>query len=470
MKALLICPPTIQPIRSLTPEDLSKRSGNYPPLGLLYIAAFALKHTDWKIEFIDARAQDLSYDVLEEKIRQASPDVVAISTMSFNLLDAIESAKRAKKVNPEVIVCVGGPHPSIFPELTASIREIDYAILGEGEYVFGEFLRRIQEKRDLSDLTGLSFQKNGETVNTGRSDFIADLDDLPFPARELSDIQNYYSPLSHRRPITTMMSSRGCPYRCVFCDRPHLGKKFRMRSPNNVVDEMELCKEMGIEDIFFYDDTFTLNKNRVSEICDEIKRRKLEISWDIRTRVDAVNEEMLRELHESGCGRIHFGIESGSPEILKTLRKDIDLDQAIKVFRYAKKVGIETLAYFIVGNPDEKMHHIRQSIDFVKKLNPDYLNVAILTPFPATELYMKGLESGVLSHDYWKDYAENPTPEFAAKYWNETFSDAELAEILSSFYKKFYLRPKYLLKSVLGIKSFGDLKSKLTAGLGIVRL
>jgi radical SAM superfamily enzyme YgiQ (UPF0313 family) len=434
------------------------------------VAAFARKYTDWEIEVIDAKTEELSYAALEDRIQKAAPDVVAISTMAFNLLDVMESAKHAKKVSTDILVCVGGPHPSIFPELTAKIKEIDYAILGEGEFVFGEFLRHVQEKSDLSSLKGIAFQKNGRTINTDRSDFIKDLDELPFPARELTDIQSYFSPLTHRRPITTMMSSRGCPHRCIFCDRPHLGKKFRMRSPKNVVDEMEHCKALGIEDIFFYDDTFTLNKKRVAEICGEIKGRNLEISWDIRTRVDAVDEQMLRDLKESGCARIHYGIESGSPEILKELRKDIDLEQAVQVFKYTRKMGIETLAYFMIGSPKEKMHHIEQTIRFARRLNPDYLHLGILTPFPATELYAKGLDSGLLPEDYWKAYSEHPTSEFMPKYWNENFDDEELLKILRDFYKKFYIRPRYLMRSVLGIKSFGDLKAKLSTGLSITRL
>jgi radical SAM superfamily enzyme YgiQ (UPF0313 family) len=470
VKALLIYPADINPVRTNVPTGLEKGTGKYPPLGLLSVAAFAREHTDWEIEVIDAKTEELSYDALEERIRNAAPDIVAISTMTFNLLDVIESARRVKNVNADILVCVGGPHPSIFPELTAKIKEIDYAILGEGEIVFGEFLRHVQEKRDLSDLKGIAFGQNGKIICTDRSDFIRDLDELPFPARELTDIQSYFSPLSHRRPITTMMSSRGCPHRCIFCDRPHLGKKFRMRSPKNVVDEMEHCRGLGIEDIFFYDDTFTLNKKRVAEICQEIKRRKLEIGWDIRTRVDAVDEQMLRDLKESGCARIHYGIESGSPEILKELRKDIDLEQAIKVFQYTRKMGIKTLAYFMIGNPKEEKRHIEQTARFARKLNPDYLHIGILTPFPATELYAKGLDSGLLPRDYWKAYAENPTSEFVPMYWNENFDDEELVKILRDFYRRFYIRPRYLMRSVLGIKSLGDLKTKISTGLSITRL
>ncbi|MEE9613353.1 MAG: radical SAM protein, partial [Thermodesulfobacteriota bacterium] len=247
----------------------------------------------------------------------------------------------------------------------------------------------------------------------------------------------------------------------------HLGKTFRARSPENVVDELEECARMGIHDFLFYDDTFTVNRQRVVAICDGIVRRKLDIGWDIRARVDTVTEEMLRALKAAGCRGIHYGVEAGTEKILEVLNKNIGIGRVKEVFELTRKYDIPILAYFMIGNPTETEEDIHETFEVMKSLNPDYVHMTILTPFPATRIYYDGLKSGVIKKDYWREFAEEPTPEFVPPHWGEIFTREELGELLVKGYRDFYLRPSYILKRITKVRSFGELKKKAAAGLKV---
>jgi radical SAM superfamily enzyme YgiQ (UPF0313 family) len=266
------------------------------------------------------------------------------------------------------------------------------------------------------------------------------------------------------------MTSRGCPYRCLFCDRPHLGKKFRARSAINVVDEIEECVKKGIGEFIFYDDTFTIDRQRVFDICDEILRRKLDIMWDIRTRVDNVDKVLLERLKAAGCARIHYGVESGNPEILKVLRKGITIEQVERAFKLTKEAGIATLAYFMIGSPGETRSQILETIKFARKLAPDFVHFSIATPYPATPLYQIGLEGGQLKNDYWREFARNPTSDFVPELWEEKMSGQELLGLLKYTYKSFYIRPGYIIKETLSVKSWAEFKRKAKAGLSVFKM
>ena len=249
-----------------------------------------------------------------------------------------------------------------------------------------------------------------------------------------------------------------------------MGKKFRMRSAINVVDEMEECIKMGISEIAVYDDTFTLDRQRAIDICNEILDRCLEIRWDIRTRVDAIDKELLSKLKEAGCDRIHYGIEAGTPEILKVLKKGITLEQAKNAIKWTKEIGISTLAYFMIGSPQEGREQINETMNFAKKLNPEFAHFSITTPFPATELYLMELERGIIKNDCWRDFAKTPSVEFQTPYCEENLSKEELIELLNFAYKRFYVRPKYIIRSISKVRSLGEFRKKAKAGLKVVRM
>lgn len=468
MRILLINPPSKNEILGCNPAIIKTERGFDPPLGLLYLAGYLKKYSDHELKIIDAQVERLTYSDLQEKIRKFAPNVIGITTMTFTLLDVLKTIEVAKKVCPDTKIVLGGPHVHIFPKETINLKDVDYVVLGEGEKTFFKLLQNINNRELLKEIPGLVFKENSDIINTGQKEYFKDLDELPFPPRELLPYKKYFSLLAKKDPITTMFTSRGCPFQCAFCDRPNMGKMFRRRSAQNVVDEMEECLKLGIKEIFIYDDTFTVDKQRVMDICNEILKRRLKFSWDIRARVDTINEDMLRLLKKAGCERIHYGVEAGTEKILKVLNKGITLEQVSKAFKMTKKADIETLAYFMIGAPTETKEDILTTIKFAKKLNPDFVQITLLTPFPATKLYDWALEEKVFKNDYWREFAKNPQPGFKTKYWTKELSQEELHELVIYAYKQFYVRPGYILRRIIKIRSIPELFRKIKAGIKVI--
>lgn len=469
MKVLLINPPTHNMIGTNVLEFVDTMTGCYPPLGLMYIAASVEKYTNYEIKIIDAPTAKLDYRTLEEHIIKEKPDIVGITVTTFTLIDAILTVENVNKINSSIHVCLGGPHVNIYPLETIQIKGVDSVILGEGEFTFVDLLNALERDGDLHKIKNIVFIKNGEVVNNFiKGQFINNLDLLPFPSRHLVPFRKYYSILSKKLPMTTMITSRGCPYRCTFCDRPHLGKKFRSRSAQNIINEFEICINMGIKEIFIYDDTFTINRQRVIDICDEIIKRKLDIVWDIRARIDTVDKEVLIKLKRAGCARIHYGIEAGTQEIIEVLKKNINLEQANNILKMTKELGIVSLAYFMIGNPTEDKEQIKKTIDFAIQLKSDYVHFSITTPFPGTELYKQGLSRGIWKNDFWQEFAKKHMEGFIPKVWEEKLSRAELVNLLKYAYRKFYFNPQYILKEFIKIRSFQELMRKINAGIKVI--
>ncbi|MCX5835235.1 MAG: radical SAM protein, partial [Deltaproteobacteria bacterium] len=353
MKILLINPPSEHMIRASLPPVVEDSTGFYPPLGLLYVAAYAECVEGCEVKLLDCDAQGIRHSDLFEKITAFRPDVVGIQAMTFTLIDAVEVAHTAKKASPDAPVVMGGPHPTLYPEETISIPEVDVIVRGEGEYAFEALLRAFRSGRPIEFIPGV-LTKAGSCGGSypEKLDHIQNLDELKMPARHLLDLSRYFSSLVSPKRITTMMSSRGCPGKCVFCDRPQMGKLFRKRSAESVVKEMTYCvRDLRVKEIIFYDDTFTIDRERVIEICDRIIDDRLQVLWDIRARVDTMTPQMISKLRQAGCVRIHYGVETGSPRLQQLIRKNLSLDKVREVFTLTRKAGIETLGYFMIGLP-----------------------------------------------------------------------------------------------------------------------
>ena len=469
MKVLLVAPPTAHMIQSNVPEAVDEETGAYPPLGLLYVAGYAEKNTSHQVEVLDACLEKLSALQIAGEVKRRAPDVVGIQALTFSLIDVILAAKAIKKACPDVAIVLGGPHVYLYPDETMEIPEVDYLILGEGEHPFAQFLDQLDGPRDFTKVPGLVRRENGRVVKNPPPPLLTDLDALPHPARHLVPYERYYSVLARKTPVTTLMSSRGCPYRCIFCDRPHLGKTFRARSAESVVEEMALCERMGIREVFFYDDTFSISRKRVIAICKALIERGVRVAWDIRARVNTLDEEVLDCLAAAGCARAHLGVEAGTPEILQVLRKDIDLDQTRRVFEQASRRGITTLGYFMIGNPTETREQIEQTVAYARSIRTDFVHFAVTTPYPGTELYRMGLETGILPHDYWREFARDPQPGFRPLLWEEVLTAGELIALLDWAYKSFYRRPAYLFRRVLKVRSWAEFRRQVRAGLKILK-
>lgn len=470
MKICLIYPPDDHMIRTNVPAVVDDVTGCYPPLGVLYVAGAIEAAGEHSVVVIDCVAEGLSGAELEGRLGTIRPDVVGIEVLTFSLLDAWRTARLVKRVDPAAKVVMGGPHVNLFPEETVLLDGVDYVLGGESESNINPFLDALAGDTPMDCVPGVVFRGAGGAVMHGPpTPLIEDLDKLPLPARGLLKNALYGSVLGSGGRLTTIMSSRGCPARCIFCDRPHLGKRFRYRSAANVVGEMQSCMEQfGVDEFFFYDDTFTINKERVFDICRILEERKIDCFWDIRARISTVDREMLESLWAAGCKRIHFGVESGNREVLRIMRKGVDLDRARDVFKWCRQIGIESLAYFMIGSPGEGHAEVRDTIDYALSIDCDYVHVAVTTPFPGTELYRMGLEQGLYKTDYWREFAAAPDPEFVPELWEEQLSRDELVKYVFKLYGKFYRRPLYVLRRLLRVRSPRELAVKARAGIRLL--
>lgn len=436
-----------------------------PPLGILYIAAYLQSRTDHEVKILDAPLENFSYDAIENRIREFSPDVVGVTTYTTSLLDTLEIVRRAKRVNPETFVVLGGPHVFLYPTETAMLPEVDAIVPSEGEEVMTDLVEALAKRTPLEKVAGICFKRNGEIVTTPPRGHIADLDSLPFPARSLMSLDAYKFVTDHNIISTIMISSRGCRFNCIFCDIPF--RFIRARSPENVVREMIECAEMGYREINFYDDNFNYNEERVAKICKEIIKHGSPVTFSIRARVDKINEEMADLLYRAGCRRISFGVESGDNETLKYLKKGITTEMTRRAVRISKDAGIEIAAYFMIAIPGRPKEDSLRTIDFAIELEIDYAQFIAMHMMPGTKIYADALKAGAFDHDFFLDFARNPAPTSIDAYWENPLSIEEAKSLTKLAYRRFYLRPSYIWKRLKEVQSFSELIRKSYAGLDV---
>jgi radical SAM superfamily enzyme YgiQ (UPF0313 family) len=470
MKVLLVNPPADHIIRESLPPVVEDSTGCYPPLGLLYVAAYAEGVAGCDVRVLDCQAEKIGCSDLEATIRDVGPDVVGIQAMTFTLIDALAVARAAKRANSACFVVMGGPHPTLYPVETVQLPDVDCVVTGEGEYPFEAMLQALGRGHAVEGIPGVVTRRSLASARpVDEIHHIRNLDGLKQPARHLLNPSLYFSPLAAERQVTTMMSSRGCPGKCIFCDRPQMGKVMRKRSAESVVSEMVACvRELGIGEILFYDDTFNIDKARVLEICERILAAGLRVRWSIRARVDTMTPDVIRSLRKAGCTRIAYGVETGSPRLQTLIRKHLDLEQVRAVFAETRSAGIETLGYFMIGLPTETEAEVEETVALMLSMPMDYAHIAVFTPYPGTSIYRDALAEGVYDVDYWRDFARHPTSDFIPRYWNENFTDAGLHQVLQTAYARFYGRPGYMLHRLGKIRSLGEFVSKAALGFRLL--
>ena len=442
MRVLLVNPEQEPDIDNNLPRFVDQSRGSLPPLGLLYVAA-TTKQAGHDVKVADC---SIGSNVVDD-IKSFNPDIVGITATTFTLLKALQIARVAHQEARRTVL--GGVHASIYPLESLTLPEIDYTVSGEGENAFPALLNKIS--------LGMTRGKHNETADG----YICKLDNLPFPDRTMTDWRKYRSAVDRSGYVTTILTSRGCPFHCIFCHRPHLGKMFRPRSPENVIRELEQIRDLGIREVTFYDDTFAVDRARVVRICELILKNKLNLRWDMRTRVDLVDYELLNLLRKAGCKQIRYGVECSDNTTLRKIGKGITVEQAKQAVEWTKKAGIEMLTYFILGSPGETAEHWERTIEFSKQLNPDYCYFAILTPYPSTPLYktwMQGIgeTDGRNRTDHWLDFALKPR-EIETPYYQDFVDRKVLEGYLRRAYREFYLRPSYLMHKVMKVRSIGEL-------------
>jgi anaerobic magnesium-protoporphyrin IX monomethyl ester cyclase len=466
MKILFLVPPETISLESSVPKALEGGKGYYPKLGLLYVAAYYERETGNQPVFIDCPPENVSQEELSRRVKEVQPDMVAMSIMTFNLLDALHTARILKRDHPNLKVCLGGPHVNLYPKETLHQPEIDYVVFGEGEKIFFHLIQALESGDSLKSIKGLGWKEKGEEhINSAETELL-NLNELPFPARHLVDISSYKHIIGEGRQFFTIQATRGCPAACSFCDIRKT--KFRVRSPESVVAEIEELVEMGVDDLFFVDDTITIDKKNVLEICDLIVKRNIKIHFKISARVDTINKEVIAALKKAGCYRIHYGIESASPKHLKYLQKGQTPEKVERACKMTRDAGLGFFAYMMIGIPHETKEEMFETVDFAKKLKPDYAQFSICTPYPKVELYYQMIQEGIVPDDYWQEFAENPSADFKIKFWNKDFSEEELRDLQDECHARFYRSPTYLMKQITKLRSWSDFTAKARMGTRIL--
>ncbi len=470
MKVLFVNPSIGHIIQSSAVKELEQKNitGLYPPLGILLLASVIQKEGSHTVQLLDLHPRSNPEKALGDALRSFKPDIVGISVKTFTLLDALGCLKQIREFDASVRTLIGGRHPTIYPEESIALADVDYIFSGEAEEGIIPLLNALEAGREPAGIPGVWYKKQGVIQKGGMAAAVAELDVLPLPARELLPCEDYFSSIGGRL-MTTMQSSRGCPYKCTYCDLME-GKKFRYRSPENMLEEVKAVQKMGIREIFFVDDIFTIRKKRVMEFCDLLLKEGIKIDWKISSRVDCVDEEMLFKLKEAGCFRIHYGVESGSDTTLTRMKKGITTQKAKEAIRLTRKAGIESLGYFMIGSPGESRSEIEETIRFACLLDLDFVSFSTTVPYPATELYETALKTGEIKSDYWRDFARNPREDFVPQLCNEYVSDEELFRLTKSAYRRYYFRWNYIYGKLKALRSFSQLYRYSKEALKVFRV
>jgi anaerobic magnesium-protoporphyrin IX monomethyl ester cyclase len=446
MNLLLVRPPR---------RDNADAGLSVPPLGLAYIAAVA-RENGHEVDILDAYATGMSWTAFEQAIRQRKPDVVGLTAMT----PVADIAARAVEIMRPYVkhIVIGGPHPTaVGEEIFDEMPRLDAAVIGEGEPVIGPLLQWWESGSEGDPPPGVRIPGGTFVAATPPDPGL-----VPRPARDLLPNHAYRYLFATRRGFATMISSRGCPFRCSFCDKSVGGSKWRARQAADVVNEMvELKEQHGVGFINFYDDNFTLKRGRVVEICNEIIARGLDIEWKCEGRVDSVDEELLTLMRRAGCRVVAYGVESANPETLALLRKDITTEQAVTAFAATRAAGLRSLAYMILGAPGEDARAVEQSIQFCRDIRADYVQFSSLSAMPGTPLF-----SLPRSPD---NAVTNPLDADQSRPTLTDMDGAELSRLIRSAWMGFYLRPRPIARLLRDAIASGSIDEAWRMGRALGR-
>ncbi len=445
MKVLLIRSPGTEGVNSRLAASLAKIMGVVPPLGLLYVAA-VLERGKVPVKVLDALIEEVNMEETRKRIQEYQPDLVGIGISSSTIQQDLTVARMCKEMGAKVLF--GGAHMTSYPNELLSYPEVDFGIMGEGETPFLLLAEALRDGKPVDGIEGLVFKKEGKVI-INKPWIEPDLNALPFPARHMVPWEKY-SVIIADHPMATISTGRGCQYRCGFCYKQPSDMKYRFRNADSIMAEVkEVYQKYHVKEILFVDDTFTVEKKHVLEFCEKYiaEGYHKKIPWQTTTRIDCVDYELLKRMKEAGCRQLRFGIESGDPETLKLMNKQISLERAKQVVKWCREVGIESFAYFQIGYAHETEESIQRTIDFSIDLDLDLLMYNVATPLPQTPLYLLAMQEGIIQGDYWKEYTlgkRNDRLPFFVK-------DAD--KWVSRAYKRFFFRPKFVLRQLAKLRN-----------------
>lgn len=455
MKSMVILP-SWKP-DDIYPSKLAKSAISYQhPLGLLYIAT-CIQEAGYEVQLVDGAFW--THREVIDKVRQFKPGFVGVSANASMWKKAAKTAEDIKAVDPAIHISVAGPFPSAVEEKCLELcKHFDSVVIGEGEETVPDLLARVEAGESLEGVAGVAYRAaGGAIVKNPPRPLVENLDTIPIPRRELlGDFEKYESPPGSykHKPIAIVMTSRGCKARCIYCFQMKGERRIRFRSVENVVQEIdELINRYGFKEIRFLDETFTADRERAMEILRQLKQKKLKFSFYVSSRVNTVDYELLKAMKDAGCWAILFGAESGVQKNLNTMKKGISLDQTRAAVKAAKKAGLKVYTPFIIGIPGETYQEALKTIDFAIELDPHYANFHSMTPFPGTELYENIDEYGTMSMD-----TDDYTFEGAA-FVPFTMTREQIDELRTLAFRKFYSRPKFIVRRLFEIRSWYDFRT-----------
>jgi radical SAM superfamily enzyme YgiQ (UPF0313 family) len=439
------------------PSKLAKSAISYQhPLGLLYIAT-CIQEAGHEVQLIDGAFW--THQEIIDKVREFKPGFVGLSANASMWTKAMKTAEDIKAIDPSIHVTAAGPYPSAVEELCLEkCGHLDSIVIGEGEETVPELMDRLVRGESLAGVAGVAFRaEDGAIIKNEPRPLIEDLDIIPIPDRRLlGDFEKYESPPGSykEKPIAIVMTSRGCKARCIYCFQMKGERRIRFRSVESVVKEIEeLVSHYGFREIRFLDETFTADRDRALEIFRQLREKKLKFSFYVSSRVNTVDYELLREMEKAGCWAILFGAESGVQKNLNTMKKGIKLEQTRNAVAAAKKAGLRVYTPFIIGIPGETYEEALETIDFAIELDPHYANFHSMTPFPGTELYDNIEEYGTMSSD-----TDDYTFEGGA-FVPYTMTREQIDELRTLAFRKFYSRPKFILRRLVEVRSWYDFRT-----------
>ncbi|MBF0208942.1 MAG: B12-binding domain-containing radical SAM protein [Oligoflexia bacterium] len=466
MKILLISPPRVSDISVGQTKFFSRNMAIFPPLSLLPLASFLHQESSHIAKVLDLAIERNPLQKLNSTIENFTPEAVGITCMLNNWFVITQILQMVKHTFPKIKTVIGGYNTSEFPHESVQNDHVDFMILGTGQVPLKELLDGLEKNSsDLSKIKGL-FIHNSNKSSYDDEKLRINPDEYPFPDRGLVSINSYRSAISQRFPSTVMISSDGCPFNCNFCNTSNM-KNILIRDPIKVVDEMEECVKIGIREIMFQDELFTIKKERVLRISNEILNRKLDIVWNFKSRINLIEEDLLPILKKAGCNNIHFGIENGNDEILEKMNKGITTEKVLAVFAMLKKHKIPGSASFMLAYPSETRAQIENTIDFAIKLNPSYVQFSVTCDFPGSKIYLNSLANGKYKEDIYKKFILKPTADFTFPYSSELFTREELDNMLKHAYRKYYFRYGYIKRRLSSIKSPGQFINQAKIALGL---
>lgn len=442
MKFSFVCP-------SPAAEARGKIASPWPPLGVLYCAAM-LKNADVEVSVLDQAAKGFTAEQVLRWVRKENPDVLGFSVLITSYWQALDLASRAKKENPDLLTVFGNYHATFNAErILNKYPFVDVVVRGEGEQVAPQLANCVKNNRGFKDVDGLTFRNKGHVVSTADAPLNNNIESLPIPDRDLLGAEYASEIFGVRvatRKFTSIVSSRGCPFRCAFCGcRKFARGVWRPRSVDNIMKELLLLYSKGYRQFLYVDDNFTLNLRRVQKLCQEIRKEKMDIEWFCDSRVDNCKYEVFRDMVSAGCRLLYFGVESANQRILNYYRKGTTPDQTRRAIEAARKAGIDVIVgSFIVGAPDETQKEVENTLKFAHELPIDVPQLNILSAFPGTDSWEDLVQKGFIDEEkYWEQgiYVSQISP--------HAVPFEKIQEMTFEYFKTFYLRPKKLTEEIL---------------------